>query len=200
MSGQGIIEVWISGGWVMLPLAALALAIYISGIHLFLQLRLGGLRLRSQDQWPQWVREPEAATGAAAGILRHALDNSGGEADLRGRFQAIRQSQLQPVEQRLFVLQTLVTAAPLLGLLGTVIGMFDTFRAIGAEGGETLRQVSAGVSTALITTQTGLFIALPGLFLILLIRRRRHALEASLARLEGLCLIQLRRQSQAQAA
>jgi biopolymer transport protein ExbB len=195
MNWRAIVEVWISGGWVMLPLALLALAIYVPGVHLFLQLRLGGLRLRSQHYWPRWVENPQSGQGAVGVILQHALSDVDNECALRGRFQAIRQAQLQPVDQRLNLLQTLVTAAPLLGLLGTVIGMFDTFRAIGAESGETLRQVSAGVSTALITTQTGLFIALPGLFLILLIRRRRHAMEASLARLEGLCLIHLRRQA-----
>jgi biopolymer transport protein ExbB len=197
MNWQAIVEVWISGGWVMLPLALLALAIYIPGVHLFLQLRLGGLRLRSQHHWSAWVEQPHKGQGAAGEILQHALDGASNESALRGRFQAIRQAQLQPIDQRLVLMQTLVTAAPLLGLLGTVIGMFDTFRAIGADSGETLRQVSAGVSTALITTQTGLFIALPGLFLILLIRRRRHAMEASLARLEGLCLIRLRRQTTA---
>jgi biopolymer transport protein ExbB len=195
MNWRAIMEVWISGGWVMLPLALLALAIYIPGIHLFLQLRFGGLRLRDQALWPQWVENPQNGKGAVNAILQHTLLSAASENVLRGRFQAIRQAQLHPINQRLVLLQTLVAAAPLIGLLGTVIGMFDTFQAIGADSGETLRQVSAGVSTALITTQTGLFIALPGLFLVLLIRRRQHAMEASLARLEGLCLIHLRRQT-----
>ncbi|CAA6680270.1 Unannotated, partial [Lentimonas sp. CC4] len=41
------------------------------------------------------------------------------------------------------------------------------------------------------TTQTGLFIALPGIFLVLVVRRRKHAIEAALARIEALSLTKL---------
>jgi len=51
--------------------------------------------------------------------------------------------------------------------------------------------VAAGISEALITTQTGLFVALPGIFLVLVIRRRKHAVEAALARIESLSLTKL---------
>jgi biopolymer transport protein ExbB len=44
--------------------------------------------------------------------------------------------------------------------------------------------VAAGISEALITTQTGLFIAVPGIFLILIIRRQKAAIESSIMRLE----------------
>ena len=48
-----------------------------------------------------------------------------------------------------------------------------------------------GISEALITTQTGLVIALPGIFLVLLIRNRIHSIEAALARIESLSLTKL---------
>jgi biopolymer transport protein ExbB len=74
-------------------------------------------------------------------------------------------------------------------LLGTVLGMLQTFFGISTSGGaETAGVVAAGISEALVTTQTGLTIALPGLFIVMVIRRRKHALEAKLARLESLTL------------
>ena len=67
--------------------------------------------------------------------------------------------------------------------------MLQTFFGISTSGGaETAGVVAAGISEALITTQTGLTIALPGLFIVMMIQRQRHDLEAKLARLESLTL------------
>jgi biopolymer transport protein ExbB len=97
------------------------------------------------------------------------------------------------VDRRARFIGTLVAAAPLMGLLGTVLGMLQTFFGISTSGGaETAGVVAAGISEALVTTQTGLTIALPGLFIVMVIRRRKHALEAKLARLESLTLSALK--------
>jgi len=78
----------------------------------------------------------------------------------------------QFIQSRLKYTHALLVAAPLLGLLGTVIGMLDTFRGLSLRAGfETMRIVAEGVHRALITTETGLLIAIPALFLIYWIRR-----------------------------
>ena len=60
----------------------------------------------------------------------------------------------------------------MLGLLGTVMGMLHCFHGLSLQAGhETARLVADGVSRALITTQTGLTIAIPALFMMQLIRR-----------------------------
>ena len=64
----------------------------------------------------------------------------------------------------LLVLETTVTAAPLLGLLGTIIGMMQSFGLIGAKGLVDPTAVTAGVAEALIATALGLFVALIALF------------------------------------
>jgi len=64
----------------------------------------------------------------------------------------------------LWVLETVVTAAPLLGLLGTISGMIRAFKLFGGEGLVDPRGVTGGVAEALITTAVGLFIALVALF------------------------------------
>ena len=65
---------------------------------------------------------------------------------------------------RLWVLETIVTAAPLLGLMGTISGMMDAFKIIGGSGIVNPTGVTGGVAQALIATAIGLLIALIALF------------------------------------
>ena len=66
------------------------------------------------------------------------------------------------VDRYLWVLDTIVTLAPLLGLLGTIIGMFNSFQILGDAGSATTK-VTGGVAEALLATASGLFIAILGL-------------------------------------
>lgn len=79
----------------------------------------------------------------------------------------------------------LSSVAPLLGLLGTVSGMVATFNVIATYGTGNARALAGGISEALITTQTGLVIAVPGLFLTTLLLRRSNQL---LERMHRFCL------------
>jgi biopolymer transport protein ExbB len=81
----------------------------------------------------------------------------------------------------------LVAAAPLLGLLGTVIGMIETFDSLGdmslfsQSGG-----IAGGISQALFTTQMGLAVAIPGLLLGRVLEHRQHGFEGELAKLKDI--------------
>ena len=86
--------------------------------------------------------------------------------------------------QRIVVLSILVTIAPLMGLLGTVIGMLTTFRGLATASGQAVDLVAEGIRVALITTQTGLMIAIPGYIFISLVIRSRNTYLAFLAELE----------------
>ena len=186
---EKIVNIWLSGGWVMVALAGLAILLYANGFKLLFFLSKGNLELGHDSEWLGWIENPEQAKGRAGEIIRYAQENVHSGKQVRNRFDEIRQSMILPVERRLLFLNTLVAAAPLMGLLGTVMGMLGTFVAISSGGGaETASMVAAGISEALITTQTGLFIALPGLFLALIIRQRKHTAEAALAHIESLIL------------
>lgn len=69
------------------------------------------------------------------------------------------------LERNLTMLGTIATISPLLGLLGTVVGMIVAFTGLTASGGADSDVLALGISQALITTAFGLFIAVPGLVL-----------------------------------
>lgn len=79
----------------------------------------------------------------------------------------------------------LASIAPLLGLLGTVSGMITTFLVIAKSGTGDAKALASGISEALITTQTGLVVAVPGLFLANFLRRRSNSIED---RIQRFCL------------
>ncbi|MTJ82670.1 MAG: MotA/TolQ/ExbB proton channel family protein [Telmatospirillum sp.] len=66
------------------------------------------------------------------------------------------------IDRSLWMLDTAVTLAPLLGLLGTIIGMFNAFQVLGRPGSAPT-EITGGVAEALIATASGLFIAIIGL-------------------------------------
>lgn len=73
--------------------------------------------------------------------------------------------EVKPVIKRyLMTISILVSIAPLLGLLGTVYGIVSTFDIISAIGTANAQSLASGISEALITTKTGLIIAIPGFF------------------------------------
>ena len=73
------------------------------------------------------------------------------------------------------ILPVMLSALPLLGLLGTIIGLLSTFRIMGLPGSPEVQMLlSTGIADALITTQLGLLTAIPGLLLLTMIRRRNR--------------------------
>ncbi|QTA85884.1 MotA/TolQ/ExbB proton channel family protein [Desulfonema magnum] len=90
-----------------------------------------------------------------------------------------RQNELESHIQTIFVL---ASVAPLLGLLGTVTGMISTFEAISRFGTANARAFAAGISEALVTTQMGLIVAVPGLFMGHMIRKRTDNIQLRMER------------------
>lgn len=85
------------------------------------------------------------------------------------------------VKRRLPMIAVLVAAAPLAGLLGTVFGMFVTFNGLASQLAATpIDSISAGISSAMITTQAGLFIAIPGAVLLAILRNQTNGVEGYL--------------------
>lgn len=72
--------------------------------------------------------------------------------------------ELEKMRRFMGILDTMITVAPLLGILGTVVGIINSFEVIGVMGVEDPRAVTAGIAQALITTAAGLSIAIFAVF------------------------------------
>lgn len=97
-----------------------------------------------------------------ARILVYALTHK--EHSLHNAFVRASNQELNRYQQGMATLDTCITAAPLLGLLGTVVGMMNTFGALsGGDIAAAAGQITGGVAEALIATAVGLAIAITGL-------------------------------------
>lgn len=179
------------GGYLMIPLYFLAALVFANCLQLYFYMKKQNLPEASQDELARYIREPEKAPTNYARILRYVTDSEWDEATIQARYNEASLAILSIIDRRITYLNTLVASAPLMGLLGTVIGMLVTFSGLASSGGETVDVVAGGISQALITTQTGLMIALPGLFVVLIVQRRKHKLEAAFSRLRSLTLATL---------
>ena len=84
------------------------------------------------------------------------------------------------ITRYLAVIGVLAAIAPLFGLLGTVTGMVTTFEVIALFGTGNAKAMAGGISEALITTQSGLLVAIPGLFMSAFLIRRAKGIQSRL--------------------
>jgi biopolymer transport protein ExbB/TolQ len=124
-------------------------AVYMAGCRELTFHLLGTTEI--DDTFTTRLAEAERITPTAMNAVRSALEREVGEQALK-------------MEDRMTVLATAVSGAPFLGLLGTVWGVMDTFSAIAASNNASLTTMAPGVSGALITTVTGLLVAIPAMF------------------------------------
>lgn len=91
------------------------------------------------------------------------------------------------------VIIVLAAIAPLLGLLGTVNGMISTFNVISIFGTGNAKAMAGGISEAMITTQSGLLVAIPGFFLGTVLKRRALRLEMRLTEMVSILKRQIKK-------
>jgi len=181
------LKIWLSGGWAMIAIAGVALVMFGLGLKVFLRLSGKGFSIREKT-WRHWIDDPLQRKGHV-GKLLDFVTGAKTIKDTSVFFEELRATEIAPFERDLRVMKICVSAAPLLGLLGTVTGMLTTFSALasGSGGEKTMGMVASGISEALVTTETGLVIALPGLFFQYLLVRRQERYKAFLAHLETAC-------------
>ncbi len=187
--------IWRSGGWAMVAIGVVALVMFAMGMHVYLGLRAKGFLAVQESTWRHWIAHPEERNGPI-GELLDFLTGGSSVSQTATSFEQMRMAETEPFERDLRVMKICVSAAPLVGLLGTVIGMLSTFGALasGSSGDKTMTMIADGISEALITTETGLVIALPGLFFHYNLVRTQQRYKAFLAHLETVCNQALHRQ------
>ena len=98
-----------------------------------------------------------------------------------------RQKEIQETfRQQRIALGAMIAAAPLLGLLGTVIGMTKTFEGLATRvGQQSMEKLAGGISEVLVATESGLAVAIPALLIVYLAQREVHLQLQKLNQLEG---------------
>lgn len=177
--------IWTAGGWCMAPIAVTAFILAALGLHVNGKLNEKGFRRVKQRTWRKWVDRPERAEGPVGDLLRFvATAKSVKEA--AALFAEARASDAAPFARDFKVIRVCISAAPLFGLLGTVTGMLATFQALatGSGGEQTMGMIAKGISEALITTEAGLVVALPGVYFNYFLARKYDKYKVFLAHLE----------------
>ncbi len=165
----------IAGGWTMVPL--LLISIVVCAIVIDRMLVYSWNPMPSKEQWNSLVNALKSGNEKEAGkilgsypwlspfstvIENKKMSPELYENNVVGGILEIREF----LEKRLSLLNTLAKVAPLLGLLGTVIGMIQTFSVVAAlSKGINMEALADGIWQALITTATGLIIAIPAILL-----------------------------------
>lgn len=169
-----------AAGWPIWPLLACSVLGLTLVIERFLSLKAGKvmppklldeaiLVSKAQLPAPEVLRQLEASSVLgrvlARGLMALRGNPRASEEELRAALEGAGREAAHELERYLTALATIASAAPLLGLLGTVVGMIEIFGAQGgpeAGGGDTV-QLAHGISIALYNTAFGLIVAIPAL-------------------------------------
>ncbi len=178
------------GGSLMLMLLGIALILYYATLETYLFLKTKTpFKKTSKSSLIRWLSNPEEADAQTAQMINYVAEGKETLGEARRRFDEIRACFLPLIDRRITFLSLLVSTAPLAGLLGTVMGMLTTFKGLStSSGGKTIDFVAGGISEALITTQTGLIIAIPAYVMINRIVSQRDQLEIFFTTLESLTM------------
>ena len=160
-----------SGGtlYLMLLLLLVALTVIIERSRYLSNMLEGGARLiamlKDEGRELAAFAVPEKLAQLPHARLFAILKNEPASIDrnsLDGHLEEAIMHEVPTLDRSLWMLDTVITLAPLLGLFGTIVGMFNAFHALGNVQNDAA-QVTGGIAEALIATASGLFIAMIGL-------------------------------------
>ena len=180
-------NIFMMGGWMMWPLALVSVMVTAIIIERFLLFSSCPFPARDFTECLEKAVEGDTAplleAVANVALLKRFADimaspHVNREASLRIEGEAV----VRRLEKHLSMLSILARLAPLMGLLGTVLGMISTFSEIAnAQAGVNMNQLAGGIWQALITTAAGLVIAIPALFFLHHFQSRVNAVASALS-------------------
>jgi biopolymer transport protein ExbB len=165
ISGETI-TVLVKGGFIMIPLlgaSLISVAVILERLYFWRKLRAQEidstiLPLVAEGDLKQALQVASTSQHPVARVLHAGLMSrnvSPGTA-----MQAVAQAELRQLRRHLPVLDTIITLAPLLGLLGTITGMISAFGIVSEAGLGQPNAITGGIAEALIATATGLLVAI----------------------------------------
>ncbi len=179
-----------AGGWVMPPLVFLMLLLWFAIGYRISVLQRGSKRgarnlIRLTEKKPHKYADTD---GVLIRAVTRGLDlRKRRLGDLRRFLDDAFAEEEHELHKFHVLITTIVMVAPLLGLLGTVVGMIETFDSLGEmslysqSGG-----IAGGISQALFSTQMGLAVAIPGLIVNGVLGRRQKDIELELAQIKDI--------------
>jgi biopolymer transport protein ExbB len=167
-----VMDIWEGGGFMMWFLAAAFLVGMIVIVIKLIDLTTKGARTKrvlrdvdalvAEGRIAEAIETAERSNTPAGRILSEGLRrHTEGTERVVKAIENAGMIEMAKLERGLVVLATVSTVAPLLGFLGTVVGMIQAFQAIEVAGEVEATLVAGGIKVALITTASGLAIAIP---------------------------------------
>ena len=187
-----ILETIVSGGPVMLPIIVLSVVIWVLIIKKQSKLKKEEninadiftektIKLLLEKKKKEAISLCSVTPGIVSKTIKMLLCSKIKKKEfLLKSVQEVLLSEYPKLEQHLSTIGTLAQSAPLLGLLGTVAGMVTTFTAITLHGTGDPQSLAKGISEALITTQSGLIVAIPALLFYHHLTRKVENIMSSL--------------------
>ncbi|MCK7596696.1 MotA/TolQ/ExbB proton channel family protein [Microbulbifer sp. CAU 1566] len=169
-----MLEIIKSGGWLMLPIllcSVAVIAIFIERLWTLNERKIAPRALlgevwsglKNNQLTTEKIKELRDSSQLGR-IFAAGLSNSRhGREVMKDSIEEAASQVVHELERFLNVLGTIAAVAPLIGLLGTVVGMIQVFTAIMLEGTGNAGVLAGGISQALITTAAGLSVAIPAL-------------------------------------
>ncbi len=191
MDSGTMLDIFHKGGPLMYPIllcSVLALTIFFERLWFFFGLRRSSLKLSLEVE--SLVRNDHVVEALAicqsrctmlSSIFVVALNAAGRSRDqIKTLVEEVGARHSSSLERYLGLLGTIATISPLLGLLGTVLGMIRAFTQLAVQGVGTPATLGGGISEALITTATGLAVAIPTILLHKYLTSRADLLNDSM--------------------
>jgi biopolymer transport protein ExbB len=186
-----VIEIIVAGGWLMVPIIICSVAVIAISVERYWTLNPARIAPRTllAQVW-SWIKNNQIdatklrelkQSSPLGKILAAGLSNSKhGREVMKDSIQEAANQVIHDLERYVGTLGTIAAVAPLLGLLGTVLGMIEVFAAIMMEGSGNTAVLAGGISKALITTAAGLCVAIPAMICHRFFQRRIDAIVVTM--------------------
>jgi biopolymer transport protein ExbB len=169
-----VLEIIQAGGWLMVPILLCSVVAAAISVERWWSLQRGRILPKNllaqtwaaakKDEFDQQkVRELRTHSPLGQVFAAGVVNIRRGREIMKESMEVATIQVNHDLERYLTALGIIASIAPLLGLLGTVVGMIDVFDSLISEGAGNANVLAGGISTALITTAAGLSIAIPAL-------------------------------------
>ncbi len=200
---KALVQLFVTGGPLMAPLALCSVLAFAVILERLINLRTKKVLVPEVVHLVETIRGPadidmalailDRHPGGLSNVVRAAIENRDlSREEVRNIVLDVGRGEAKRIEKGQVVLEAVAGIAPLLGLLGTVLGMIRVFRVIALVGVGNANALSGGISQALITTAVGLSVAIPALAAFHYFSNKISEIVLDMERIASLLLAKLR--------